>query len=330
MGRSTEAAGSHDARGARPDPWPALPLSEWRATRDTLHMWTQIVGKVKLALAPPQNHWWQVPLYVSARGLTTSVMPCGDGTVEILFDFVDHDLIVTASDGRVKAMPLVPRSVASFYQELIAVLRALDVKAHIWPMPVEVREPVPFDRDEVHASYDPDFANRFWRILLQADAALEAFAGRFQGKQSPVHFFWGSFDLAGTRFSGRHAPERPGADRITREAYSQEVMSFGFWPGGDVVEEAAFYAYAAPEPAGFREASPRPDDARYVPELGEFILPYRAVRESGAPRETVLEFFQQTYEVGSTLGRWDRSALDRSWASSPPEGDEGRAPAHPS
>ena len=321
---------SNEANAAQPDPWPALALSEWRATRDTLHMWTQIVGKVKLALAPPQNHWWQVPLYVSARGLTTSVIPCGEGTLEILFDFVDHRLIVTVSDGRVKAMPLVPRSVASFYQELVSVLRALDVQAHIWPMPVEVRDPVPFDRDGVHASYDAAFANRFWRALIQADAALKTFAGRFQGKQSPVHFFWGSFDLACTRFSGRPAPERPGADRITREAYSQEVMSFGFWPGGDAVDEAAFYAYAAPEPAGFREASPRPSAARYVAELGEFILPYHAVCASGSRREAVLEFFQDAYEAGANLGRWDRLALDRPWAaSSPGKGAEGHSPVHP-
>jgi hypothetical protein len=324
MGRSIEPG------AAQADPWPALALSEWRATRDTLHMWTQIVGKVKLALAPPQNHWWQVPLYVSARGLTTSVVPCGDRTLEILFDLVDHHLIVTVSDGRVKAMPLLARSVASFYQELMSVLRALDVSVHIWPMPVEVRDPVPFDRDEVHASYDPAFANRFWRALIQADSTLRTFAGRFQGKQSPVHFFWGSFDLASTRFSGRPAPARPGADRVTREAYSQEVMSFGFWPGGAFVDEAAFYAYAAPEPDGFRDASLQAAGARYVPELNEFILPYGLVREADSPREAALEFFQAAYGEGSTLGRWDRASLDRPWPASPP-GDEAatQSPAHP-
>ena len=320
---------SSEAGAPHPDPWPALALSAWRPTRDTLHMWTQIVGKVKLALAPPQNHWWQVPLYVSARGLTTAAFPCGERTLEILFDLVDHQLVVTVSDGRVKAMPLVPRSVASFYQELMSVLRALDVGAHVWPMPVEVRDPIPFDRDEVHASYDAAAAHRFWRALLQADAALRTFAGRFQGKQSPVHFFWGSFDLACTRFSGRPAPERHGADRITREAYSQEVMSFGFWPGGDVVEDAAFYAYAAPEPPGFREGSPHPD-ARYVPELSEFVLPYAAVREADPPRESSLAFFQRAYELGSTLGRWDRASLDRPWTPSPPgAGAPAHPPAHP-
>ncbi len=324
MGRTIEAGAAH------PDPWPALALGEWRPTRDTLHMWMQIVGKVKLALAPPQNHWWQVPFYMSARGLTTSVIPCGDRTLEVLFDLVDHDLVVTTSDGGVKAMPLVPRSVASFYQELMSVLRALEVRAHVWPMPVEVRDAIPFDRDEVHCSYDAEAAHRFWRALLQADALLRAFAGRFQGKQSPVHFFWGSFDLVGTRFSGRPAPERPGADRITRERYSQEVMSFGFWPGGDVVTDAAFYAYAAPEPAGFREASLRPP-ARYVPELAEFVLPYEAVRASASPREAALAFFQDAYEAGSTLGRWDRAALDRNWERSPPgEGAAAHPPVHPS
>jgi len=325
MGRSIEV----DA--PQPHPWPALPLSEWRATRDTLHMWTQIVGKVKLALAPPQNHWWQVPLYVSARGLTTAAIPSGDRTLEILFDLVDHDLVVTVSDGGVKAMPLVPRSVASFYQELMSVLRALDVSAHVWPMPVEVREPIAFDRDEVHCSYDAAFANRFWRALIQADSVLRTFAGRFQGKQSPVHFFWGSFDLACTRFSGRPAPDRPGADRITREAYSQEVMSFGLWPGGDVIEEAAFYAYATPEPAGFRKAALRPAGARYVRELSEFILPYDAVRGSDSPRDAALEFFQGAYEEGATLGKWDRAALDRPSKESPPgEGASGNPSVHPS
>ena len=312
-----------EAGAPRPEAWPALALSAWQPTRDTLHMWTQIVGKVKLALAPPQNHWWQVPLYVSARGLTTAAVPCGDRTMEILFDLVDHDLVVTVSDGGVKAMPLVPRSVASFYLELMSVLRALGVSAHVWPMPVEVRNPIPFDRDEVHCSYDAAAAHRFWRALLQADGLLRTFAGRFQGKQSPVHFFWGSFDLACTRFSGRPAPERPGADRITREAYSQEVMSFGFWPGGEVVEDAAFYAYAAPEPNGFRDANPHPA-ARYVPELSEFVLPYAAIREAEAPRESALDFFQRTYDVGSTLGRWDRASLDRPWTPSAP-----RAGAHP-
>jgi hypothetical protein len=302
---------SNDTGASLGDPWPRLPLAEWRGTRDTLHMWSQVVGKVKLALCPPMNHWWQVPLLVTPRGLTTGPIPYGDRAFEMTFDLVDHELVIHTSEGRLKALPLLPRSVATFYDEVMLALRALDVEVRIWRQPVEVPDPIPFDEDKLHAEYDAAYANRFWRVLLQADAALRAFAGEFQGKASPVHFFWGSFDLAYTRFSGRPAPERPGADRITKEAYSHEVMSFGFWPGGGVVDDAAFYAYAVPEPAGYREARVMPGAATYVDELHEFILPYEDVRASGSPRDALLAFFRSTYDAGASRGGWDRAALDR-------------------
>lgn len=320
------------ARPDRAEGWPALPLEPWRATRDTLHMWTQIVGKVRLALAPRLNHWWQVPLYVSARGLTTSAILHGERALEIRFDLCDHQLEVEASDGRRKEMPLVPRSVGSFYRELMAVLAALDVHVHVWTTPVEVPDPVPFDEDEEHASYDADAAHRFFQVLVRADAALRELAGKFVGKQSPVHFFWGSFDLAYTRFSGRRAPERPGADRVTREAYSHEVMSFGFWPGGVTpagvsVVEPVFYAYAAPEPQGFREARVRPAAAYYHPSLQEYVLPYEAVRSSRSAGDLVREFCESAYEAGATLGGWDRDALEERPPAGP--GAEAHQPVHP-
>ncbi len=312
--------------------WPALPLEPWRATRDTLHMWTQIVGKVRLGLAPRLNHWWQVPLYVSARGLTTSAILHGGRALEIRFDLCEHDLVVETSDGRRKAMPLVPRSVGSFYRELMAVLAALDVHVHVWTTPVEVPDPVPFDEDEEHASYDADAAHRFFLALVRADEALREFAAGFVGKQSPVQLFWGSFDLAYTRFSGRRAPERPGADRVTREAYSHEVMSFGFWPGGVTparvsVAEPVFYAYAAPEPPGFREARVRPAEAYYHPALGEYVLPYEAVRASPFPADLVREFCDSVYEAGAALGGWDREALEARPPAGP--GAEEHRPVHP-
>lgn len=302
---------SNDVGAALADPWPPLPLAEWAGTRDTLHMWTQIVGKVKLALCPPTNHWWHAALHVTPRGLTTGMVPYGERALELAFDLVDHALVATTSEGRVKVLPLLPRSVASFYEELMLALRMLDVEVRIWRMPVEVPDPIPFDEDNLHAAYDPAWANRFFRVLVQADAALRRFASGFQGKASPVHFFWGSFDLAYTRFSGRRAPERPGADRVTREAYSHEVMSFGFWPGGGAVEDAAFYAYAAPEPPGFAEAALEPPDARWEDRLREFVLPYAAVREADAPRTALLAFFRSAYDAGATRGGWDRAALDR-------------------
>jgi hypothetical protein len=302
---------SNDTGALLGEAWPELPLAEWLGTRHTLHMCTQVVGKVKLALAPSQNHWWQVPLYVTPRGLTSGPVPYGERSLELTFDLVDHELVIHTSEGRLKALPLLPRSVATFYDEVMLALRALDVEVRIWRMPVEVPEPIPFDEDNLHTEYDPTWANRFWRVLLQTDAALRVFAGDFQGKASPVHFFWGSFDIAYTRFSGRPAPERPGADHVTREAYSHEVMSFGFWPGGGVVDDAAFYAYAIPEPDGFSAARVAPAAARYVPELSEFILPYGAVRTSAAPRDALLAFFRSTYDAGATLGGWDRDALER-------------------
>lgn len=295
---------------SREEAWPALPLAEWNATRDTLHMWMQIVGKVRLALSPHVNHWWQVPLYVSARGLTTSAIPCPLGNFEIEFDFLDHVLKIATSAGETKTIKLAPRSVADFYKEFLATLASLQINAKIWPMPVEIPDPIRFDRDTIHVSYDPVHANRCWRILSSVDRVLKEFRGRFIGKASPVHFFWGSFDLAATRFSGRRAPERPGADRMTREAYSHEVSSAGWWPGGGDITAPMFYAYAAPEPLGFRESSVRPAQAFYHSRLGEFLLPYDDVRTAADPAATLIEFLQSTYEACANLGRWDRAALE--------------------
>jgi hypothetical protein len=296
----------------RNEAWPALPLADWQPTLDTLHMWTQVVGKVRLALAPPANHWWQVPLYVSAHGLTTSPIPTPDGIFEIEFDFVAHALRITTSWDQSRMMPLAPQTVADFYQNFMALLKSLGISVKIWPMPVEIPSPIRFDQDTTHASYDPAYATRLWRVLASTDAVLKEFRGRFIGKASPVHFFWGSFDLAATRFSGRRAPERPGADRVTQEAYSHEAISAGWWPGGGDIAEPMFYTYAAPEPAGFREAPVRPAQASYNTQLGEFLLPYEAVRTAVNPRETLLEFLQSTYEAGANLGKWDRAALERS------------------
>src|SRR3954452_5335880 len=258
--------------------WPPLPLREWQDSCETLHMWTQIVGKVRLALTPHSNHWWEVSFYVNPRGLTTSAIPYQSENFEVQFDFIDHKLEIRTSQGQVRTLALAPCSVAAFYAEFMALLDSLGVEVKIWPVPVEVPNPIRFDQDRKHASYDPEYAHRFWRILASVDAILKEFRGRFIGKASPVHFFWGSFDLASTRFSGRRAPDRPGADPITREAYSHEVISHGFWPGSGPVQEAAFYAYAAPEPAGLKEARVQPAAAYYHPELSEFVLPYEAVR----------------------------------------------------
>jgi hypothetical protein len=290
--------------------WPELPLEAWKDTYATLHMWTQIVGKVRLALAPHINHWWQVPLYVNSCGLTSSAIPYADRTFEVQFDFVEHQLVITVSDGQIKSMPLRPQSVAAFYAEFMAALRSLGIEIRIWPMPVEIPEPIRFDRDEQHASYDRVYVECFWKILVLVDGVLKRFRSGFIGKHSPIHFFWGSFDLASTRFSGRRAPERPGADPITREAYSHEVISAGFWPGGGEVKGAAFYAYAAPEPNGFKAASVRPAKAFYSP-LGEFLLMYDDVRQSVNPEQALLEFLQTTYEAGANLGGWPRKELER-------------------
>src|SRR5882672_8941810 len=291
--------------------WPELPLSVWADARDTLHMWTQIVGKVRMALSPQVNHWWQVPLYVSARGLTTSPIPYGNVIFEIEFDFIAHQLNVITNRGENKSLRLYPRAVADFYAEFMGLLRSLEIDVKIWPMPVEVPNPIRFDQDRTHAFYDPQSANSFWRILVTTDCIFKEFRSRFAGKASPVHFFWGSFDLAVTRFSGRPAPERAGADKMTREAYSHEVSSVGFWPGGGEIKGAAFYSYAAPQPAGFGERTVRPAQAFYQTQMGEFLLMYDDVRTSEAPQDAVLEFCQSTYEAAAELAKWDRRALEK-------------------
>jgi hypothetical protein len=295
--------------------WPSLPFAEWRETCATLHMWTQIVGKIRLAQAPLINHWWQVPLYVTARGLTTSPIPYRERVFEIGFDFIDHRLSIATSDDGNEGFALQAMAVADFYAELMRRLHALDLDVHIWTTPVEIADPIPFELDRSHAAYDPDYAHRFWRILVQADRLLTQFCSGFLGKVSPVHFFWGSFDLAVTRFSGRRAPRHPGApnvaDKVTREAYSHEVSSCGFWPGGPGLEQPIFYSYAYPQPAGFAEASVPPAAAIYNRDFGEFILPYEAVRYAAAPDEHLLEFLESTYDAAASLGRWDRSELER-------------------
>jgi Family of unknown function (DUF5996) len=295
---------------ARGDAWPELPMAEWAGTCETLHMWTQIVGKVRLALSPRLNHWWEVPLYVSARGLSTSTIPYRRGVFDVEFDFIDHVLKIFTSRNETRTIRLAPRSVADFYGEFMSMLGALGIDAKIWPMPVEIPHPIRFDQDFVHASYDPVYANRFWRALVTVDSITKEFRARFIGKASPVHFFWGSFDLAASRFSGRRAPERPGADRITIAAYSHELTSTGWWPGGGEFTGPMFYAYAAPEPAGFRETPVRPTGAFYHRLLGEFLLSYDDVRKATDPRAALLDFFQSTYEAGAASGKWDRAALE--------------------
>ena len=304
--------------------WPALPLARWQDTYATLHIWTQIVGKTRLALAPMENHWWQVALYVTPRGLTTSAMPSGARTLAVDFDFIDHQLYLRTSDGATRAVPLVPQAVADFYAAYLAALRSLDIDVKIMPVPVEVETAIPFAEDREHVSYDADAANRWWYILVQVDRLLKQFRGRFLGKASPVHFFWGSFDLATTRFSGRRAPPHPGGaphcpNYVMLEAYSHECSSCGFWPGGGALQEAAFYAYAYPEPAGYADHPVRPDGASYSRDLREFILPYEAVRSASSPDQALLDFAQSTYEAAADLGRWDRAALDRArgWSARP-------------
>ena len=294
---------------SRESPWPPLPVSAWADTYATLHMWTQVVGKIRLALAPRVNHWWHVALYVTARGLTTSPIPHDDRTFEITFDFIDHQLRLDVSNGDRRTVALAPMTVEEFYQKVMKTLGDLSLDTRIWPMPVEVPSPVRFDQDRDHASYDVEWVQRWWDIMRRVDAVLQEFRGRFIGKSSPVHFFWGGFDLAVTRFNGRRAPER--ADPIMREGYSHEVISAGFWPGGGAVSDAAFYAYAAPEPTGFKTAPIRPPAASYDNELGEFLLLYEDVRTTSSPRETLLEFLQSAYDAGANLAAWDRAALER-------------------
>jgi len=273
------------------------------------------VGKVRLALSPAINHFWGTALYVSARGLTTSPIPYAKGVFEINFDFIAHTLEIATSFGETRAFRLVPRTVAEFYAKLMGALHSLGIDVKVWPMPVEVPRPVRFNLDESHATYDSKYAHRFWQILVSVNTIFWEFRSRFIGKVSPVHFFWGSFDLAVTRFSGRRAPERPGADPITKEAYSHEVISVGFWPGdGEVVKDAAFYAYAAPEPAGFKERRVRPAKAFYSTERNEFFLMYDDVRLSDSPEQLLLDFCQSTYEAGAILGNWNRPNLERNAA----------------
>jgi hypothetical protein len=296
--------------------WPALPFDAWKDTCATLHLWTQIVGKIRLAKAPMLNHWWQVPLYVTCRGLTTSPIPHETGVgFQFAFDFIDHRLRIEVSDGRSETLPIEPCAVADFYQGIMGRLKALGLDVRIWTVPVEIPEPIPFEQDRQHAAYDAHYAQQFWRVLVDVDRVLKQFRSRFLGKASPVHFFWGSFDMAVTRFSGRPAPPHPGspyvADRVTREAYSHEVSSCGFWPGNGGFGQAAFYSYAYPEPAGLADAQIRPGAAYYNRELHEFILPYDAVRQAASPDQAVLEFLESTYATAADLGHWDRAALER-------------------
>ncbi len=297
--------------------WPALPLAPWRDTYATLHMWLQIVGKTRLALAPMDNHWWQVVLYVTERGLTTTPMPWDESTLTVELDFVAHTLSLRSSEGASRTLTLEPRSVAQFHAHYMDALHSLGVTPKIMSRPVEVEPATPFSGDLVHCAYDADAVNRWWRAMAQADRVFKRFRSRFVGKQSPVHFFWGAFDLATTRFSGRTAPQHPGGvpncpDRVMHEAYSHECSSAGFWPGGGAVDEAAFYAYAYPEPPGYAQQAVRPAAAFYHLQAREFILPYEAVRAAADPDAMLLEFLQTTYDAAAGLGQWDRAALERS------------------
>jgi Family of unknown function (DUF5996) len=297
-------------------PWPDLPLAAWSETCETLHRWTQVVGKIRLKLAPLINHWWNVTLYVTSRGLTTSSIPYGVRTFDIVFDFIDHRLLIETSDGAIETLALRPMSVSDFYSEFMSRLRRLEIDVHIWTMPSEIENSVPFEQDRMHAQYDPVCAQRFWRALLQADRVMKAFRARFIGKVSPVHFFWGSFDLAVTRFSGRAAPPLTApapnvAAWVMREAYSHEVSSCGFWPGNGGYGRAAFYVYAYPEPLGYADARLRTAEAFYDRDLGQFILPYDAVREACDPDALLLGFLQETYEAAADRAGWDRQALER-------------------
>jgi len=294
-----------------PPAWPALPLDAWRDTYDTLHMWSQVVGKIALATTPKVNHFWNTALLVTSRGLTTHPLTSDHRIFTLAFDFIDHDLVIQCSDGGSDRLPLAPRTVADFHRELMSRLKALGLNLRIWTMPVEIQNPIRFEDDVVHKSYDRQRVEAFHQALVLMTPVFEAFRARFIGKSSPVHFFWGSFDLASTRFSGRRAPERPGADAITRESYSHEVISHGFWPGGGAVEEPAFYAYAAPEPTGLRDAPARPAAAAYNVALSEFILPYEAVRTTSRPDEELTAFLESTYDAAANLAGWNRGELER-------------------
>ena len=296
--------------------WPSLPFDEWKETCATLHMWTQIVGKIRLTQTPWVNHSWHVTLYLTSRGLTTSPIPYGVRIFEIRFDFISHELRLLTGDGDVRIVKLQPQSVAQFYREVTVALHDLGINMHIDTTPNEVQDAIPFDRDDKHAAYDAEYANRFWRVLLQADRIFKQFRAHFIGKCSPVHFFWGSFDLAVTRFSGRTAPQHPGGvphlpDAVTREAYSHEVSSCGFWPGGPAMPKPVFYSYAYPEPRGFSAAKVKPNAAFYSSALHEFILPYDEVRKADSPDATLLDFLQSTYDAAAEAGVWDRPALEQ-------------------
>jgi hypothetical protein len=298
--------------------WPALPLAEWRDSYATLHLWTQIVGKIRMVKTPWLNHSWHVPLYVSARGLTTSPIPFGARLLEIEFDFTEHVLRLSRSDGEMRTVSLAPKPVAQFFAEVMAALAALDLPVRINEQPNEIADAIPFSQDRVHAAYDPEYANRFWRLLVQVNRVFSTFRTGFLGKASPVHFFWGSFDLAVTRFSGRRAPRHPGGvpnlpDSVAQEAYSHEVSSAGFWPGSAPVEEAAFYSYSYPAADGFAEWPVRPAQAFYSKDLGEFVLSYDAVRRAGDPDAVLLDFLQSTYEAAAETAHWDRAALECSF-----------------
>lgn len=296
--------------------WPALPFIGWQDTCTTLHMWTQVVGKIRLALEPMVNHWWQVPLYVTATGLTTSPMPYGSRSLQIDFDFCRHVLVIATSDPQRAEIGLAPMPVAQFYDKVMGALRDLGIEVKIWTMPVEVADAVPFEQDYQHNFYDADAAQRFWRALVHTDRVMKQFRAGFAGKVSPVHFFWGSFDMAVTRFSGRTAPPHPGGmpnlgNWVAREAYSHEVSSCGFWPGNGGFGKAAFYSYAYPAPPGFADAPLRPPAAVFDQNLQEFVLDYDAVRMSENPDAMLLDFFQSTYDAAADAGRWDRAALER-------------------
>lgn len=308
---TTSDAASHGS-------WPALPYDAWKDTYATLHMWTQVVGKIALAHAPPLNHSWGIAMQITPRGLTTPVLSQPPRSFSLAFDFIDHQLIAETSDGQRRLLPLTPRSVADFHRDVISMLEDLQLPLRIWTTPVEVPDPIPFEQDTRHHSYDPEYVRRWWRIIASAHRVFTAERCRFLGKVSPVHFFWGAFDLAVTRFSGRPAPPREGP-AFMREAYSHEVISHGFWPGGDALPEAAFYAYAVPEPPGLKTASVQPPQAYYHEALGEFILPYEAVRTAASPDAALAAFVDSTYTQAATLGRWDRAALERP-AERPAEG----------
>ncbi|GAA2497970.1 DUF5996 family protein [Streptomyces thermolineatus] len=304
-----------DAGAAVSSPWPSLPVAQWQATRDTLHLWTQVVGKVRLARTPLSNHWWNSTLYVTARGLTTSLVPYAPGRgFQMDFDFLAHRLDILTTSGDTRSVDLVPRPVADFHADVARRLDDLGLTTETWPVPVEIEGAIPFPEDRVHMAYDAEQAHRFWLSLVEAHRVFSVFRGRFVGKASPVHFFWGALDLAVTRFSGRPAPPYPRSapncgPHVMREAYSHEVSSAGYWPGGE--DEGVFYSYAYPEPDGFREFPVTPAGAYYNEELGEFVLPYREVRTAEDPDGTLLEFLQSTYEAAATLAHWDRADLER-------------------